>query len=264
MHHSAPLVQLEDGTFYGVTFDGGDVACVRGCGTIFQMDSLGNTFAVLHAFTGADGEGPTSIMAAADGNLWGTTFTGGANDCGTLFKMSPAGDFAPVHSFDSLEGCNPWGAPAQADDGNLYGIVSSQANGGGGLYRVVFPSTVTPLVGFDPALLRFSRSALIQASDGNLDRTAPGDSGGGLGALFRSTTAGSVSIVHSFTGGTADGSSPFGAPFEASDGALYGTTRAGGTNGDGIMYRFGLPPSGRLTVRTRSSAAIRWRSSFSR
>jgi uncharacterized repeat protein (TIGR03803 family) len=239
IHFSAPLVQLQDGTFYGVSFDGGGHPCPFGCGTVFKMDALGNTFADVHKFTITDGQNPTSITVGADGNLYGTTYAGGANGCGTVFRVSPAGGFTSIHDFTTAEGCAPWGAPVQAADGNLYGTLASHANGGGGIYRITPPSTVAPVVAFDPAVLRSSKSALIQASDGFLYGTAPSDSNGGLGALFRATTSGNYLVVHSFTGAPSDGASPSGGTVEV-QGWLYGAAN-GGANADGILYRFPLP-----------------------
>jgi uncharacterized repeat protein (TIGR03803 family) len=87
------LMQASDGYFYGTTESGGDAACAGrygpGCGTLFRMDSSGNV-TVLYAFTGkSDGSWPEfGVIQGTDGNLYGTTVYGGANDDGVIFRVS--------------------------------------------------------------------------------------------------------------------------------------------------------------------------------
>src|ERR1019366_8737818 len=52
----------------------------------------------------------------------------------------------------------------------------------------------------------------------------------GCGTVFKMDSAGNVSALYSFTGTPNDGSNPFAAVVEGSDGYLYGTTRWGGTD----------------------------------
>ena len=87
------LMLATDGYFYGTTVGGGDAACAGrygpGCGTLFRMDSAGN-LTVLYSFTGkSDGSWPESaVIQGTDGNLYGTTVYGGANDDGVVFRVS--------------------------------------------------------------------------------------------------------------------------------------------------------------------------------
>jgi uncharacterized repeat protein (TIGR03803 family) len=80
------LVRDLAGNLYGTTSDGG--AFGRG-GTVFKLDSSGNE-AVLYTFTGgSDGGGPVGdLVADLAGNLYGTTFFGGAHNAGTVFKLT--------------------------------------------------------------------------------------------------------------------------------------------------------------------------------
>src|SRR5438034_10894712 len=83
----APLVQGLDGNFYGTTFDGG----AGNKGTIFKMTS-GGSITFLHSFVddGTDGTNPYGgLIQATDGNFYGTTFVGGFNGSGTVYKMTP-------------------------------------------------------------------------------------------------------------------------------------------------------------------------------
>jgi uncharacterized repeat protein (TIGR03803 family) len=94
---SAPLSGLildSAGNLYGTTLAGGAAGCGDGCGTVFELShgSSGWTETVLHDFsTPADGTTPTSPLSRdKEGNLYGNTLTGGANDAGVVFEILPA------------------------------------------------------------------------------------------------------------------------------------------------------------------------------
>ena len=82
-----------------------------------------------------DGYGPVAgLVQAADGNFYGTTRRGGANDfcpgvsCGTVFKITPSGTLTTLYSFCSESGCAdgdvPFAGLVQAADGNFYGTTA--------------------------------------------------------------------------------------------------------------------------------------------
>src|SRR5690349_20554916 len=80
----ARLIQGADGNFYGTTSTGGPNTCGNTtCGTVFKM-APGGAITTLHAFSGPDGSDPLApLVQGKDGNLYGTTWLGGANDKGT-------------------------------------------------------------------------------------------------------------------------------------------------------------------------------------
>jgi len=84
----AGLVQAGDGNFYGTTYSGGTGNnCNSGCGTVFKMTPSG-TLTTLHSFNGRDGSFPYGgLMQASDGDLYGTTYGGGAYNNGTVFRV---------------------------------------------------------------------------------------------------------------------------------------------------------------------------------
>jgi uncharacterized repeat protein (TIGR03803 family) len=85
----AGLVQASGGDLYGTTHDGG-ANCggyTPGCGTVFKITPAG-TLATLFKFNGTDGASPHGLVPAANGDVYGTTATGGANDDGTVFNVS--------------------------------------------------------------------------------------------------------------------------------------------------------------------------------
>jgi uncharacterized repeat protein (TIGR03803 family) len=134
------LVQGSDGNFYGTTLEGGNVNCGYGglgCGTIFKLTAKG-TFTTLHSFDLTDGYIPsTTLVQGTDGDLYGTTWEGGANynslcktsvenfGCGTLFKITTGGTLTTLYSFCSQTNCAdgmaPLGGLLQATIGIFYG-----------------------------------------------------------------------------------------------------------------------------------------------
>ena len=100
------LVQGNDGNFYGTTEYGG----ANGEGTVFRISPGGN-YTNLYSFAGPpkDGAGPfAGLVLGSDGNLYGTTESGGSgpcdsgdlgNGCGIVFRISPSGSETNLHSF---------------------------------------------------------------------------------------------------------------------------------------------------------------------
>ena len=100
----------------------------------------------------------------------------------------------------------------------------------------------TPLYSFtDGHDGAYPEAALVQANDGNLYGTAYEGGTNGYGVIFRITTSGTLTSPYSFTDGH-DGADPFAGLVQANNGNLYGTAPGGGTNGDGTVFEFTLPP----------------------
>ncbi|HZL43925.1 MAG TPA: choice-of-anchor tandem repeat GloVer-containing protein, partial [Verrucomicrobiae bacterium] len=134
----APLVQGNDGNFYGVTSYGGGA---NPSGTIFRIPP-GGVPTILHALAGGN-EGLTpygSLLQLSDGNFYGTTTYGGPYNDGTLFSMTPGGAVTNLAWFNSYNGANPETALVLGTDGALYGTT---LNGGvydsGTIFRITVP-----------------------------------------------------------------------------------------------------------------------------
>ena len=121
----AGLTQDGAGNLYGTTPTGGAFKrCDGGCGTVFRLSPTG-TKTVLHSFAGypTDGAGPlASLIRDSTGNLYGTTYGGGASAHGMVFKLSRSGTETVLHSFTGgAGGAFPTSGLTQDAVGNLYG-----------------------------------------------------------------------------------------------------------------------------------------------
>ena len=132
-HPQAALTLGCDGNFYGTTSVGGATFIneeTNGYGTIFKMTPTG-ALTTLFSFNGNNGGYPESaLLQADDGNLYGTTYSGGINDAGTVFKITTNGDFASLVSFDGGNDALGQAALVQGSDGNFYGTTSTGSSDG--------------------------------------------------------------------------------------------------------------------------------------
>jgi uncharacterized repeat protein (TIGR03803 family) len=217
------------------------------------ITSSAQTFRTLHSFDLTDGANPLGgLVQAADGNFYGTTAVGGANDnclngtlpgCGTIFKVTREGKLTTLYSFCPKSGCadgsEPIAALLQASNGNFYGTTFlGGANGSneGSIFKVTPNATPTTLYSFDGSDGGGPFAPLIQATDGNLYGTTQGGSDstcyGGCGTVFKITPGGALASLYTFcSGGCADGAQPEGGLVQAANGNFYGTTLAGGDGG---------------------------------
>jgi uncharacterized repeat protein (TIGR03803 family) len=219
------------------------------------------TFTTLYSFEGADGANPYGgLVQAANGDLYGTTFLGGAHSRGTIFKITPGGTLTTLYSFCSEPNCADGGSPdaglVQATNGDLYGTTYlSGANGDNGtVFKITPGGTFTSLYSFcalpDCADGARPHAGLIQAINGDLyGTTEAGGVNGGNGTVFKITPGGTLTTLYSFCAlpGCADGASPDAGLIQASNGFFYGTTQKGGvfTNAGTV---FQITPGGTLTT----------------
>lgn len=241
------LLQASDGNLYGTTSHGG----FSGDGTLFRI-SLNGAYEVLHTFAGSDGEDPTgTLIQASDGDLYGTTSLGGANNLGTVFKIGLDGTFTLLHSFagGSTDGSQPAGGLLQASDGNFYGTTPLGGAGNlGTVFRMTSAGTVTLLHTFAGGTSDGAKpqDSLIEAKDGNLYGTTSAGGSANIGTAFKITLAGAQTLLHTFKGGSGDGSDPASGLIQASDGNFYGTTLFGGASGLGTAYK--MTSAGAVTL----------------
>jgi uncharacterized repeat protein (TIGR03803 family) len=267
---TAALIQATDGNLYGTAAYGGPTSCENsgsyvGCGTIFRITTTGR-LTTLYNFCSQtncpDGEFPFGgLVQAADGNFYGTTFNGGANGVGTVFKITPGGTLTTLHGFAGYptDGASPVAPLVQATDGNFYGTTPyggpnkqfcrSFGIGCGTVFKITPSGTLTTLHNFDYGDGSIPFGALVQASNGNFYGTTSLGGVNGRGTLFEITPGGTLSTFYTFCARSncTDGYGPAGALVQATDGNFYGTTEFGGGYGDyGTIFQ--ITSSGKLTT----------------
>ena len=228
------------GEFYGVAGGGS-----TGFGTFFAMNPAG-AVVVLHDFAspgGADGSEPIGTpILASDGNIYGTTFLGGPNNAGVIYKIAPPPIFINETIFYTFKGGTTDGkGPTvliQASDGNFYGITQNGgASNNGTVFRLTPSRTETVLHSFAGGTADGAApSDLVQGADGNLYGTCRLGGAHGHGMAFRLTTTGVETVLYSFAGGSGDGDAPNGL-LQDSDGHFYGTASVGGPTNEGVVFR---------------------------
>jgi uncharacterized repeat protein (TIGR03803 family) len=208
-----------------------------------------------------DGESPyAGLVQAGNGDLYGTTQSGGADGAGTIFKISTSGTLTTMYNFCS-QGCADGFGPSvlvQGFDGAFYGTTNGGgATDAGTVFKFTPSGTLTTLYSFcsqngcDDGTT--PQGGLVQASDGNFYGTTEAYGPSSYGTIFKITPGGTLTTVHSFCSqsGCADGGRPEAGLVEGLDGDLYGTTGFGGANrncpaGCGTVFKITL--TGTLTT----------------
>jgi uncharacterized repeat protein (TIGR03803 family) len=231
------------GNLYGTTTSDG----VDHSGVVYELSPGAGPAkqkqTTLYAFTGgADGAIPQAgLVADAKGNLYGTTYSGGANSAGVVFELSPPAKGKTAWTEQTLwtftggnDGSTPAGALILDKAGNLYGTTTE---GGTGVVGTVFELS-PPQSGnnwTESVLYNFTGNndggepygRMLLASDGNLYGTSAGYGQYNYGTIFKLTAANggkwTFSVLHAFEGST-DGEVPRDGLIQAPNGTLYGDT----------------------------------------
>jgi uncharacterized repeat protein (TIGR03803 family) len=266
------------GNVYGTTLAGGDFpsnCAENGCGVAFKVDTRGHE-TVLQAFAGLDGYEPyAGLVRDSTGVLFGATFGGGIYSGGRLFKLMPQSTFCaaalcpwnetPIYDFGGFQddGIAPYSV-MRDPAGNFYGTTQY---GGGNHCGVVFK--VDPQ-GNETILHDFQGppndgctplGTPTLDAQGNLYGTTEqggagncSGNGNGCGIVFQIDAGGNYSIIHTFAGGSSDGSYSYSGLVPDADGNLYGTTSGGGFSaqvcyglGCGVVYKLAPNADGTWT-----------------
>jgi uncharacterized repeat protein (TIGR03803 family) len=202
---NAPMIQGNDGNYYGTTTLGGKTAtptCVAAfasstCGTVFKITPSG-TVTFIYEFAKTDGAGPIGpVIQGTDGNFYGTTSEGGTSGFGVVFKLTSSGVLTVLHDFNGTDGKTPDAGLVQANDGNFYGVASAGGTlGYGTIFKITSTSdhTFSVIYNFDNTHGATPEVALFQHTNGILyGDTDTGDTHGG--GVFYSLNIGAAEFA---------------------------------------------------------------------
>jgi len=261
------------GDIYGMTMVGGQF----GNGVIYRFDRNKHQYTVLHTFSALDANGnnedgaiPGNALTAGPGGVfYGTAQFGGMNGSGTIFKITTKGDFTVLHTFSALDanghnqdGASPLRNVVIGKDGKLYGT-----NRWGGQNTCTFTSNgcgvtwVMDQTGRNFKVLHHFTTAeghgasLIQGSDGFFYGCTvwPAAVDFPSGVLYRLTREGHFQVLYTFSqtnpsGQNMDGADSYEPLVETKRGVFYGAAYYGGTNGNGVVFRYSVVNPGVVEV----------------
>ncbi len=197
-----------------------------------------------------------------DGNFYGTTYGGGANElctlgCGTVFKVTPAGTLTTLYSFCTETNCTDGGSPlgslVQGANGDFYGTTEGGgAHGGGTVFKITPAGKLTTLYSFcvlaGCADGEEPFAGLVQGKNGNFYGTTASGGSNGAGTVFEIAPVGKLTTLYSFCAlaGCADGYDPRSELVQATNGDFYGETAE--AEGTAVGTIFEITPRGKLTT----------------
>lgn len=239
----AGLVRDAAGNIFGTTFAGGGASE----GTIFKLTKSGQE-SVLFTFNTFNGSFPaSSLLLDKAGNLYGTAFEG-PGGAGVLFRLAKDGTEDSFHIFEGGAGSQaavPAGAVIIDQAGNIYGSTLLGGLGFGVVYQIDPAGSFTVLHNFHGTSDGAGpQGSLVRDAAGNIYGAAAEGGARNKGVIFRLATDGTLTVLHTFTGGK-DGSSPQGGLLLDQAGNLFGSALKGGDAGNGTIFK--VTTSGRFT-----------------
>jgi uncharacterized repeat protein (TIGR03803 family) len=202
---ASSLIQGSDGNLYGTLYDcslGGTLGCV------YKISTAG-VLKEIYGFTSASGYNPcTGVIQGKDGNLYGATNTGAANNFGSIYKLTTAGVFTDMHDFvqttdascvDNVGRTNV--NLTQVTDGSFYGVNGSYGpTGEGSIYKLTSAKVFTDFLFPNPAVDGDAPlTTLLQNTNGLLYGTTPAggpSSCSSCSGTFFSVTTGDAAFVN--------------------------------------------------------------------
>src|SRR5437763_7920235 len=224
--------------------------------TLAVCSAHAQSYNVLYSFNGTPdaANAYASLIHDAAGNLYGTSYGGGAHGQGAVFQVNTSGIETLLYSFTGgSDGGHPLAPLLRDQSGNFYGTASTGGSGAcsggcGVVFKIDATGSETVLYSFQGNADGFTpESGLIRDSAGNFYGTTAGGGSFGVGTVFKLDSAGKETVLLNFTG--SNGSGPSGLLRDTA-GNLYGTTLSGGggacTGGCGLVYK--LDASGNQTI----------------
>ncbi len=240
------LLRDAAGNLYGTSEAGGSA----GFGTVFRLSPNGQKTILYNFQGGTDGAYPFGeLITDGQGNLFGTTYKGGLDDNGTVYKLSSSGEAVLYKFKGGADGQNPYAGVVRDFGGNLYGTsFGNGLNGYGTVYQLTTSGqerVIHAFTGGTDGGFPYYGSLTGEAGVGLFGTTSFGGAHNYFGTVFKVDLNGSYSVVYSFTGGP-DGGQPNASLIRDASNNLYGVTIGGGAMGHGTIFK--IDPSGNESV----------------
>jgi len=228
-------ITLDNGLLFGATIQGGAFSS----GLLFVIGTSGSNFTVIHDFAGppADGASPNEPLVF-NGTIFGTTYVGGTDGFGTIFKVATNGTgYTVLRNFTNIPDAQYPVAGLISDGATLYGTsLDGGSDGVGTVFKIDMDGANFSI------LHHFTNNpdgAMPQGQlwlDGaTLYGTTASGGNNNLGTIFKlNTNGGDYSVVFNFSN-TPSAKTPFAGPTLAG-GLIYGVGTAGGTDNLGAVF----------------------------
>src|SRR5260370_29445562 len=223
---------------------------MEGAGTVFKLNKDAAADMVLHSFSPfADGQRPLAgVVEGSDGVLYGTTYYGGSNNGGTVFKLNKdASGYRVLLQFGAAgDGQLPWAGVVEGSDGALYG--ATQYGGSDDLgtlfqlikdgsgYRILHSFSNSTGDGQRP------QAGLTKSLDGAFYGTTSSGGDLGLGAVFRLLPPETPDMIGV---NVADGAAQV--SFAGENGYQYQVLRSTDLSNWSLLATITMPPAGVYT-----------------
>jgi uncharacterized repeat protein (TIGR03803 family) len=234
------VIEDNSGNLFGTTLGGGPgfSGSGTGDGTVFEIQAGTHALTTLASFNGTNGAGPNGVIEDSNGNLFGTTQSGGLYGNGTVFEVQAgSGTITTLANFSVASNAFAPSAGLVMDSkGNLFGTTSEGGpSNAGAVFEVQAGSgSATTLASFNGTNGFRPMAGLIEDSSGNLFGTTSGGGTSSDGTLFEvQAGSGTVTTLASFNG--TNGADPEDSLIEDINGNLFGTT-AGSVSGYGTVF----------------------------
>ena len=223
------------GDLFGTTANGG----AHDAGTVYEIAKSTGTLTTLATFTGANGADPFgTVISDAAGDLFGTTYVGGAHGDGTVYEIAKStGTLTTLATFTGANGANPEGSLTIDAEGDLFGItVNGGAHGDGTVYEIAKSTgKLTTLATFTGGNGSAPERTLTIDAAGDLFGTTYSGGAHNDGTVFEIVkSTGALITLATFTG--ANGASPLSDLLIDAAGDLFGTTELGGADNGGTVF----------------------------
>jgi uncharacterized repeat protein (TIGR03803 family) len=249
------------------TIDRARILCLLLATCVAPLHSPAQTVTIVATFNGTGGAKPIfgPLVQAANGSLYGTTFSGGTggNYGGTVFLIDSSGGLRTLYNFCTQANCAdgeaPYGGLTKAGDGKFYGTtgyggVSSHCPnptlvGCGTVFEITQAGKLTTLYNFCSQTNcsdgELPQGGLVEARNGKFFGTSGGGTAspdGSLGGtVFSITSAGDLTTLYRFctvisANSCADGEAPNSTLVQGANGNFYGTTALGGSHTAGTVF----------------------------